>query len=150
VAMPLLEQIQKDMIEAMKAKDEARLSTVRMIKAALKKQEIDSMKPLDETAELQIMNTLMKQRREAADQFRKGGRPDLAEKEEAELRLITTYLPAAATSVEIEDAVAAAIVETGANCPKQMGVVMKAAQAKLGGKRIDGKTLSDVVKQKLS
>jgi uncharacterized protein YqeY len=138
------------MIEAMKAKDEVRLSTVRMIKAALKKQEIDSMKPLDETTELQVMNTLMKQRREAADQFRKGGRKDLAEKEEAELRLITTYLPPAASSAEIEDAVAAAIAETGANSQKQMGVVMKAAQAKLSGKRIDGKTLSDVVKQKLS
>jgi uncharacterized protein len=150
MAMPLLEQIQKDMIEAMKAKDEARLSTVRMIKAALKKQEIDSMKPLDETTELQIMNTLMKQRREAADQFRKGGRQDLAEKEEAELRLITTYLPPAPTSAEVEGAVAAAITETGANSQKQMGVVMKAAQAKLAGKRIDGKTLSDLVRQKLS
>jgi uncharacterized protein YqeY len=148
--MALLEQIQKDMIEAMKAKDESRLSTVRMIKAALRKQEIDSMKPLDEGTELQVMNTLMKQRREAADQFRKGGREDLAEKEEAELRIITRYLPPAPTSAEVEDAVAAAIAETGANSPKQMGVVMKAAQAKLAGKRIDGKTLSDLVKQKLS
>jgi uncharacterized protein YqeY len=148
--MALLEQIQKDMIEAIKAKDESRLSTVRMIKAALRKQEIDSMKPLDEGTELQVMNTLMKQRREAADQFRKGGREDLAEKEEAELRIITRYLPPAPTSAEVEDAVAAAIAETGANSPKQMGVVMKAAQAKLAGKRIDGKTLSDLVKQKLS
>jgi uncharacterized protein YqeY len=148
--MALLEQIQKDMIEAMKAKDESRLSTVRMIKAALRKQEIDSMKPLDEGTELQVMNTLMKQGREAADQFRKGGREDLAEKEEAELRIITRYLPSAPTSAEVEDAVAAAIAETGANSPKQMGVVMKAAQAKLAGKRIDGKTLSDLVKQKLS
>src|SRR5206468_3288482 len=103
-AMPLLEQIQKDMIEAMKAKDESRLSTVRMIKAALKKQEIDSMKPLDEATELQVMNTLMKQRREAADQFRKGGREDLAEKEESELGIITRYLPPAPTSAELEDA----------------------------------------------
>jgi uncharacterized protein YqeY len=148
--MALLEQIQKDMIEAMKAKDESRLSTVRMIKAALKKQEIDSMKPLDEGTELQVMNTLMKQGREAADQFRKGGREDLAEKEETELRIITRYLPPAPTSAQVEDAVAAAIAETGANSPKQMGVVMKAAQAKLAGKRIDGKTLSDLVKQKLS
>jgi uncharacterized protein len=148
--MALLEQIQNDMIEAMKAKDESRLSTVRMMKAALKKQEIDSMKPLDEATELQVMNTLMKQRREAADQFRKGGREDLAEKEEAELRIITRYLPPAPTSAELEDAVTAAIAETGANSPKQMGVVMKAAQAKLAGKRIDGKTLSGVVKQKLS
>jgi hypothetical protein len=148
--MPLLEQIQKDMIEAMKAKDETRLSTVRMIKAALQKQEIDSMKPLDEATELQVMNTLMKQRREAADQFRKGGREDLAEKEETELRIITRYLPPTATSAELEDAVMAAMAETGANSSKQMGVVMKAAQAKLAGKRIDGKTLSDLVKQKLS
>jgi uncharacterized protein len=148
--MPLLEQIQKDMIEAMKAKDETRLSTVRMIKAALQKQEIDSMKPLDEATELQVMNTLMKQRREAADQFRKGGREDLAEKEENELGIITRYLPPAPTAAELEDAVAAAITETGANSAKQMGVVMKAAQAKLAGKRIDGKMLSDLVKQRLS
>ena len=148
--MPLLEQIQKDMIEAMKAKDETRLSTVRMIKAALQKQEIDSMKPLDEATELQVMNTLMKQRREAADQFRKGGREDLAEKEENELGIIARYLPPAPTSAELEEAVAAAIAETGANSPKQMGIAMKAAQAKLAGKRIDGKMLSDLVKQKLS
>jgi uncharacterized protein len=148
--MPLLDQIQKDMIEAMKAKDESRLSTVRMIKTALKKHEIDSMKPLDEATELQVMNTLMKQRREAADLFRKGGRDDLAEKEEAELRIITRYLPPAPTSAELEEAVAAAIAETGANSAKQMGVAMKAAQAKLVGKRIDGKTLSELVKQKLS
>jgi uncharacterized protein len=148
--MPLLEQIQKDMIEAMKAKDESRLSTVRMIKAALKKQEIDSMKPLDEGTERQVMNTLMKQRREAADQFRKGGREDLAEKEEAELGIILRYLPPSATSAELENAVAAAVAETGANSAKQMGVVMKAAQAKLAGKRIDGKMLSELVKQKLS
>jgi uncharacterized protein len=148
--MALLDQIQKDMIEAMKAKDESRLSTVRMIKAALKKQEIDSMKPLDEGTELQVMNTLMKQRREAADQFRKGGREDLAEKEEAELGIILRYLPPSATSAELENAVAAAVAETGANSAKQMGVVMKAAQAKLAGKRIDGKMLSELVKQKLS
>jgi uncharacterized protein len=148
--MPLLDQIQKDMIEAMKAKDESRLSTVRMIKTALKKHEIDSMKPLDEATELQVMNTLMKQRREAADLFRKGGRDDLAEKEEAELRIITRYLPPAPTSAELEEAVAAAISETGANSAKQMGVAMKAAQAKLAGKRVDGKTLSELVKQKLS
>ncbi|MGI9073613.1 MAG: GatB/YqeY domain-containing protein [Bryobacteraceae bacterium] len=92
--MALLDQIQKDMIEAMKAKDEARLSTVRMIKTALKKQEIDSMKPLDEATELQVMNTLLKQRREAADLFRKGSREDLAEKEESELGIITRLFAA--------------------------------------------------------
>jgi uncharacterized protein len=148
--MPLLDQIQKDMIEAMKAKDEARLSTIRMIKTALKKQEIDSMKPLDEATELQVMNTLLKQRREAADLFRKGGREDLAEKEESELGIITRYLPPTATSAELEEAVAAAIAESGATSSKQMGTVMKAAQLKLAGKRIDGKALSELVKQKLT
>jgi uncharacterized protein YqeY len=147
--MALLDQIQKDMIEAMKAKDEARLSTIRMIKTALKKQEIDSMKPLDEVTELQVMNTLLKQRREAADLFRKGGREDLAQKEESELDIITRYLPPAATSAELEEAVAAAIAESGATSSKQMGTVMKAAQTKLAGKRIDGKTLSELVKKKL-
>jgi uncharacterized protein len=148
--MALLDQIQKDMIEAMKAKDEARLSTIRMIKTALKKQEIDSMKPLDEATELQVMNTLLKQRREAADLFRKGGREDLAEKEESELGIITRYLPPTATSAELEEAVAAAIAESGATSSKQIGTVMKAAQSRLAGKRIDGKTLSELVKQKLT
>ena len=134
----------------MKAKDEARLGTVRMVKAALQKQEIDSMKPLDETVELQVMNTLIKQRRESADLFRKGGREELAAKEEAEIKVIEGYLPAAPSAAELEDAVGAAIAETGANSPKQMGIVMKAAQAKLAGKRVDGKALSELVKQKLS
>jgi uncharacterized protein len=147
--MPLLDQIQKDMVEAMKAKDEARLSTVRMIKAALKKQEIDSMKPLDEAAEMQVMNTLLKQRRESADMFRKGGREELASKEEAEIKLIETYLPSAPTEAEVEAAVTAALAETGATSAKQMGLVMKTAQAKLAGKRIDGKVLSELVKSRL-
>src|SRR6476620_6634663 len=99
-AMPLLEQIQKDMVTAMKAKDEARLSTVRMIKTALKKHEVDAMKPLDEATELQILNTLIKQRRESADMFRKGGREELAEKEESELKLIESYMPASPTDEE--------------------------------------------------
>lgn len=148
--MPLLETIQKDMVDAMKTKDEARLGTVRMIKSALKKQEVDSMKPLDETAELQVMNTLIKQRRESADLFRKAGREELAGKEEAEIRVIESYMPAVASAAELEDAVRAALAETGATSSKQMGAVMKAAQTKLAGKRVDGKTLSELVKQKLS
>lgn len=108
------------------------------------------MKPLHETTELQVMNTLLKQRREAADLFRKGGREDLAEKEESELAIITRYLPPAATSAELEEAVAAVLAESGAASSKQMGAVMKAAQTKLAGKRIDGKALSELVKQKLS
>src|SRR5579864_7396301 len=111
--MPLLDRIQSDMVAAMRAKDEARLNAIRLIKTALKKHEVDSMKPLDEAAELQIMTTLIKQRREAADMFRKGGRPELAEKEEAELKLIESYMPAAPTDDEIDAAIAAAISETG-------------------------------------
>src|SRR5437763_1305464 len=148
--MPLLEQIQKDMVTAMKAKDEARLSTVRMIKAALKKHEVDAMKPLDELTELQILNTLIKQRRESADMFRKGGGPELADKEEAELAMIESYMPAAPSDDEVEAAITAAIAETGATTAKQMGQVMKAASAKLAGKRVDGKVLSDRVRAKLA
>jgi uncharacterized protein len=147
--MPLLDRIQKDMVEAMKAKDEMRLNTVRMIKTALKKHEVDSMKPLDEATEMQVMNTLMKQRREAADLYRKGGRSDLADKEEAELKLVEAYLPSAPTEDELSAAIDAALAETGATEAKQMGIVMKAAQAKLAGKRIDGRALSEKVKSRL-
>jgi uncharacterized protein len=148
--MPLLDKIQTDLTDAMRAKDEARLGAIRMIKAALKKHEIDSMKPLDEATELQVLNTLIKQRREAADMFRKGGRPELADKEEAELKLVESYMPAAPTDTEVEAAIAAALAETGVTSAKQMGVVMKAAQAKLVGKRVDGKALSEKVRAKLS
>jgi hypothetical protein len=149
-AMPLLDRIQKDMVDAMKAKDEARLGAIRMIKTALKKVEVDSMKPLTEASEMQVMNTLMKQRRESADMFRKGGREDAALKEEAEIALIESYLPAVASESDLDAAVAAAITETGATSAKQMGVVMKSAQAHLAGKRVDGKVLSDLVKQNLA
>ena len=148
--MALLEQIQKDMVQAMKTRDEPRLGTVRMIKAALKKHEIDSMKPLDEATELQVMSTLIKQRREAADLYRKGNRPDLADKEEAELKLIESYLPAAPSDQEMNAAIDQALAETGATSAKQMGQVMKAAQAKLAGKHVDGKALSEKVKARLS
>jgi uncharacterized protein YqeY len=148
--MSLLDTIQKDMVAAMKAKDEDRLNAIRMIKAALKKHEIDSMKPLNEAAEMQVMNTLLKQRRESADMFRKGGREDAALKEEKEITLIEGYMPASASEADIEAAVNAAMSETGATSPKQMGAVMKAAQAQLAGKRVDGKALSELVKQKLS
>ncbi len=148
--MALLEQIQKDMTAAMKARDEERLSALRMIKTALKKQEVDSMKPLDEKTEMQVLNTLIKQRREAADMFRKGGRADQADKEEAELRLIESYMPAMASEEDISAAIDAALAETGATSAKQMGAVMKAAQAKLAGKRVDGKVLSDKVRSRLT
>ena len=148
--MALLDRIQSDMVAAMRAKDEARLNAIRLIKTALKKHEVDSMKPLDEATELQVMSTLIKQRRESADLFRKGGREELAEKEEAELKLIESYMPAAPSDEEIDAAIAAAIAETGVTSLKQMGVVMKAAQAKLAGKRVDGKALSEKVRTKLS
>src|SRR6267143_857277 len=148
--MPLLDRIQTDMVAAMKAKDEARLGAIRLIKTALKKHEVDSMKPLDEQTEIQILNTLIKQRRESADMFRKGDRPELADKEEAELKLIESYMPAAPSDFEIEAAIDAALSETGVTSSKQMGVVMKAAQSKLAGKRVDGKALSEKVRSRLS
>ena len=147
--MPLLETIQKDIATAMKAREEERLGALRMVKTALQKQQIDSMKPLDENAEMQVMNMLLKQRREAADLFRKGDRAELAAKEEAEARIVESYLPSAPNAEEVDRAVTEAIAETGAASQKQMGLVMKGAQAKLAGKRVDGKTLSELVKAKL-
>jgi uncharacterized protein YqeY len=149
-AMALLEKIQKDMVEAMKSKDEARLGALRMAKSALKKHEIDAMKPLDEATEMQVMSMLLKQRRESTDMFRKGGREELALKEEAEIKILESYLPSAPSAEELEAAVTAAMAETGATTAKQMGLVMKAAQARLAGKRVDGKALSDLIKAKLS
>src|SRR5579871_6281103 len=118
--MPLIDQVQKDMVAAMKAKEEARLSALRMIKAALMKYKVDSPKPLDEAAEMQILKQLIKQRQDAAEMFRKGGRPEQADKEDAERALIESYLPAAASEEEIEQAIAAAIAETGVTSIKQM------------------------------
>src|SRR2546422_5791737 len=136
--MPLLERIQKDLVGAMKSKDEARLSAIRMIKTALKKVEVDSMKPLDEAAEMQVLNSLIKQRTESAEMFRKGGRVESAEKEEAERALIESYMAAPASPEEIEAAINDALAETGGTSAKQVGVVMKAAQAKLNCKLGDG------------
>lgn len=148
--MALLDRIQIDMVAAMRSKEELKLNAIRMIKTALKKHEVDSMKPLDEATELQILGTLIKQRREAADMFRKGDRAELADKEEAELKLIESYMPAAPSEQEIDAAIAAAITETGVTSSKQMGLVMKAVQAKLAGKRVDGKALSEKVRARLS
>lgn len=147
--MALLEQVQKDMAAAMKARDEARLSALRMIKTALMKEKVDSMKELDEAAELKVLNSLIKQRRDAAEMYRQGGRPDLAEKEEAEIRLIEAYMPAPATEEEMQAAVEAALAETGATSAKQMGQVMNAAKAKLAGRRVDGRRLSELVRARL-
>ncbi len=147
--MPLLDQIQSDMTASMKSGDHIRLNALRLVKTALMKYKVDTMKPLDQAAELQILTTIIKQRREAADMFRKGNRPELADKEETELQIVESYMPAAPTDAEMDAAIAAAIAETGANSPKQMGQVMKAAQLKLAGKRVDGKVLSDRVRARL-
>jgi len=147
--MPLIDQVQKDMVAAMKAREEARLSALRMIKAAIMKLKVDSPKPLDEAAEMAVLKSLIKQRSEAAEAFRKAGRIQQAEREEAERALVESYLPAAATAAEMEEALAAALAETGVTSLKQMGVVMRAAQAHLAGKTVDGKALSDKVRAKL-
>jgi len=146
----LKSNVQSQMVAAMKARDEARLSAIRMIKAALMKAKVDSPKPLDEAAEMQILKSLIKQRMDSAEMFRKAGRTEQAEKEEAERALIEGYLPAGASEQEIDAAIAEAMSETGVTSLKQMGVVMKATQAKLKGKTVDGKSLSDKVRSKLS
>jgi uncharacterized protein YqeY len=148
--MPLVDQVQTEMVAAMKARDEARLSALRMIKAALMKAKVDSPKPLDEAAEMAVLKSLIKQRQDAAEMFRKAGRADQADKEESEKAIIESYLPAGATDAEIDAAISAAMAETGVTSLKQMGVVMKATQAKLAGKTVDGKALSEKVRSKLS
>jgi uncharacterized protein YqeY len=147
--MPLLDRIQKDMVDAMRARDEARLSAIRMVKAALKQREIDGMKPLDESSEQAVLNTLIKQRRDAAEMFRKGNRPELAEKEENERKLIEGYMPASANDSQIDAAISAVLAETGIASAKQMGQVMNAVKAKLAGSRVDGKALSEKVRARL-
>ncbi len=149
--MPLLDQLQKDLVTAMKAKEEMRLSTIRMIKTAIQKAAVvDPSKPLTEADEQQILKSLVKQRIDSADMFRKGGREDAALKEEAEKLMIEAYLPAAASEADIDAAIAAAIAETGATTAKQMGLVMKSVQAKLAGKTVDGRSLSEKIKAKLA
>ena len=149
--MPLLEQLGKDIVTAMKARDEERLSTLRMMKTALQKAHVDAApKALDEAADQQVLKILVKQRTDAAEMFRKGGREDSALKEESERKIIESYLPVSATDDELQAAVDAAVAETAATSAKQMGIVMKAAQAKLVGKTVDGKVLSEIVKARLS
>lgn len=147
--MSLTERIQSDMVEAMKAKQELRLSVVRAIKTALMKYKADNMKEADEATGQLLLKTLGKQRMDSMEQFTNAGRPELAEKEAAELAIIESYLPQKASAEELEAAVAEAMAETGASGKAQMGLVMKAAQAKLAGKNVDGKALSELIKTKL-
>jgi uncharacterized protein YqeY len=148
--MSILDQLQKDLTGAMKAREEARLSALRMIKTALQKAAADSPKGVDDTAEQQILKGLVKQRIDAAEMFRKAGREEQAQKEEAEKKIIESYLPAAASEEDMQTAIDAAIAETGATTAKQMGLVMKSVQAKLAGKTVDGKFISEKVKARLA
>jgi uncharacterized protein len=148
--MSYLERIQADLITAMKAKDELTLSVLRMTKSALKLKEVDKMAPLTDLEGLQILQTLVKQRKESIEQFTQGGRQDLADKEAKEITIIERYLPAAPSDADMERAIAEAVAETGADSLKQMGAVVKAARAKLEGKAIDGKVLSDKVRDTLA
>src|SRR5579863_2678064 len=147
--MALVDRIQKDLVDAMRAKDELRLSVLRMVKSAFKNKEIEKIRPLEEAESLQILQTLVKQRRESVEMFTKGGRNDLADKETREIAIIEGYLPAAAGAEDMDRAIAAAITETSATSAKQMGAVVKAARAHLEGKTVDGKALSDRVRARL-
>jgi uncharacterized protein len=150
--MSIPEQIQKDITAAMKAREEHRLSALRMIKTALKHREVEKMAPLDDKESLQVLSTLIKQRKDSAEQFRKGGRDEMADREEAEITLIESYMPKAAGEAEIDAGVAAVIAEMGSPTMKDMGNVMKNVMARFQGAnmRVDGKTVSEIVKRKLS
>jgi uncharacterized protein YqeY len=148
--MTLAERIQKDLTDAMRSRDELRLSVLRGIKSAIKYKETEKIHTLDEAETIQILQTLVKQRKESIDQFGKGNRQDLVEKETKELAILESYLPASADETEMDDAIAKALAETGATSMKQMGAVVKAAKARLEGKVVDGKALSDRVRARLS
>jgi uncharacterized protein YqeY len=148
--MPIVEQINRDITDAMKTKQAERLSALRMVKTALTMRQSELPAGVDDTEAARVLNTLLKQRRDAAEQYRAANREDLAAKEENEARIIQTYLPASASEQEIEAAVVEAISETGAASMKDMGAVMKVARSKLEGKTVDGKALSDLVKAKLA
>ena len=150
--MPLVDQIQKDIVTAMKAKDEARLSTLRMVKSALQLRQVEKMGPLDDKESHAVLSTLIKQRKDSIEQFTKGGRQEMADKEAAEIKVIESYLPKAAGEGEIAAGVKAVIAEMGSPTMKDMGAVMKNAMARFNaaGMRVDGKVVSDMVKRELA
>jgi uncharacterized protein YqeY len=148
--MSLKQQIISDMTAAMKAQDSVRTSTLRMLKAAITNREKEGSGELTDEEVQKLLRSQVKQRRDSVEQFEKAGRQELADKEKAEIAIIDTYLPQAASQTEIDQAVVAAITETGASSMKDMGGVMKAAMAKLAGKNADGKVVSETVKAKLS
>ena len=149
--MTLVERITQDLTAAMKAQDAARTSTLRMAKAAIVNKEIDKHGALDDAEAVKLLQALVKQREDSAEQYAKAARPELAEKERAEMALLKAYLPAEVTEEEITAAVEKAVAETGATSPKDMGKVMKAAMAVLagGGKSVDGKRVNEAVKKRL-
>jgi len=148
--MSLKQQIISDLTASMKAQDAARTSTLRMVKASMMNREIEKGGELDDEEMTKLLRSMVKQRRDSIEQYEKGGRPELADKEKSEIDVIETYLPQAASRAEIEAAFNAAIAETGAGSIKDMGRVMKAAQALLAGKNADGRMVSEVVKSKLA
>jgi uncharacterized protein YqeY len=147
--MTLIEQISADIAAAMKAKDAGRLAALRMAKAALMNQEVQKGRPLDETESLQVMTSLIKQRRDSIEQFQKGGRADLAEKESAEIVTLEKYLPPAMDAAGLEKLVGDVITELGASGPKDLGRVMKAVMPRLAGQAVDGKAVTEMVKRRL-
>lgn len=150
--MSIPEQIQKDLTAAMRARDELRLSTLRMVKAAFKNKEVEKRGSLDDKEALAVLSTLIKQRKDSIEQFTRGGRQELADKEAAEIRIIESYMPRAAGEEEIVSTVRAAIAEMGSPTVKDMGSVMKNVMARFAaaGSRVDGKQVSDIVKRLLS
>ena len=148
--MSLTEQVQKDLVDALRKQEELRLSTLRMVKTALKNKEIDKRSALNEKEELQVFSTLIKQRKDSIEAFEKANRPELARKEGEEIAIIEAYLPKAVGEQEVVTAVKATIAEMGSPTMKDMGTVMKNVMAKFAGARVDGKLVSEAVKKELS
>jgi len=147
--MAFIDEINRAIADSMKAKDPARLAPLRMLKAALMNREVERGRALDDAESLQVVSTLVKQRRDSIEQFTSGGRKDLADKEAAEIAVLEGYLPAAVSATDLERAVDAAIASTGATSPKDMGRVMKAVMAELAEKTVDGKAVNELVRRKL-
>ena len=147
--MPFIDDVSTAIADATRKHDPIRLGALRMLKAALMNREVERGRPLEDAEARQVVSSQVKQRKDSIEQFVKGGRQDLAEKETAEIRVLEAYLPPAADPAAIDRAVAEAIAETGATSPKDVGRVMKAAMAKLAGQSVDGKTVNELVREKL-
>ena len=148
--MAFIDKISEDLTAAMRAKDQLRLDTLRMTKAALMNREVEKKRGLDDAESQQVVVSMIKQRRDSVEQFRNGGRPELADKEAAEIAILEAYLPPPVDAAELERIVREVIAETGASSAKDMGRVMKGVMAKLAGRTADGKIISELVKQQLA